>query len=311
VGEVLYEQKGIDAIRYCTAEFRNSCSHAVVISILLDHGESSLPDIAKVCKEAPGGKNAYNMCFHGLGHGVLAYHDYDLKPAIEMCRVVGTKEGQNREFVECVGGAIMEMRSGNHDPDAWKEQYNNYFRNDDPRYPCDASWFPEEARPICYIYLTPNFFTATGGRISNPTDDGVTKAFSVCAAIEKDDVASRAACYGGFGKEFVVQAQGLDIRNVGAMPTEKLERVRQWCALAGDKTGEQECYSQALISLFWAGENVPDASFSFCGLLTGEHQSRCYSQLAGMIRYYSTNASAKNLLCTRIPSDFRSQCTRK
>jgi hypothetical protein len=78
VGDQLYRQQGIEGIKVCTDDFRNACSHSIVVGLLLDKGETILPEIAKTCKEAPGGTGAYTMCYHGLGHGVLAYTNYNL-----------------------------------------------------------------------------------------------------------------------------------------------------------------------------------------------------------------------------------------
>jgi hypothetical protein len=63
------------------------------------------------------------MCFHGLGHGVLAYTEYDLEKAVDICKRTGTKQYNNEEYAECVGGAIMEIIGGGfHDPQKWAVQ---------------------------------------------------------------------------------------------------------------------------------------------------------------------------------------------
>ena len=56
------------------------------------------------------------MCFHGFGHGVLAFSDYELPKALELCEKVGTEKYDYQEAKECVGGALMEMRGGMHNP---------------------------------------------------------------------------------------------------------------------------------------------------------------------------------------------------
>ena len=102
VGDVLYKQQGINGIKVCTNDFRNACSHSVVIGIFRKDGLKALPAIAKACKEAPGGKGAYTMCFHGLGHGVVAYTEYDMEEAVKLCKKTGTKEYHQQEYIECV-----------------------------------------------------------------------------------------------------------------------------------------------------------------------------------------------------------------
>ena len=308
IGDMLYKQKGIDAIKLCTPDFRNACSHTVVIGILLEHGEGSMPQIAETCKQAPGGKGAYTMCFHGLGHGVLAYTGYNLERAVEMCRAAGSEEYQNREYIECVGGTIMEMIGGVHDRTAWEGQVGKYLKKSDPLSPCNAPFMPREVQSICYVHLTPHFFEVAGGNLSKLSPEHFPKAFSYCDQLPKDDQLLRSACYGGFGKEFVVIAQSKDVRNIGSMPPEALRTVRQWCSEAGNEAGERYCDSYALSSLFWGGENNPDASFSFCEIASGELQTACYEQLASHVGYYLGGDEKQKTLCERLPESYRARC---
>lgn len=308
VGDMLYKQKGIDAIKLCTPDFRNACSHTVVIGILLEHGEGSLPQIADTCKQAPGGKGAYTMCFHGLGHGVLAYTGYNLERAVGMCQKVGTKEYQNREYIECVGGTIMEMIGGVHDRTVWEQQVGNYFKAADPLYPCDAPFMPREVQPICYVHLTPHLFQAAGADLGRLSAEFFGAAFRACDALPADDQQLRSACYGGFGKEFVVIAQGKDVRDIGSMQAPQLTTVRNWCAEAGNAAGEQYCNSYALSSLFWGGENNPNASFTFCEIAEGESKNACYEQLSSHIGYYLSGSDQRETLCARLPEAYRKRC---
>jgi hypothetical protein len=202
----------------------------------------------------------------------------------------------------------MEMIAGVHDRAAWEKQVQNYFRADDALYPCDANWMPAEVRSVCYIQLTPHLFTAAGGDLGNLQPDTFPKAFSFCSAIPATDRALRGSCYGGFGKEFTVVAQGHDIRDMGSMPESQLRMVRTWCAYAKDAEGEQACDSTALSSLFWGGENKADASFTFCRIADGQLQDACYAQLASQISYYLGQTKQASSLCTQLPEHYQSLC---
>lgn len=310
VGDVLYKQKGIAGIQYCTEDFRDACSHSIVVGALLERGPSALAEITQACKEAPGGRGAYTMCFHGLGHGVLAYTDYDMQKAVQMCKQVGTPQYGDQEYTQCVGGTMMEMVSGVHDPTAWDKQKANYFKADDPLFPCDARWMPEEPRSMCYDYLTPHLFEAAGSDYGRPDPKTFPKAFSFCGAIPADAAhqPDRAACYGGFGKDFIGLVVGRDIRNVGSTPAPALAQLRDWCAMAGDAQGTIDCDQYVLGSLFWGGETAPDAALAFCGLLDGAPQDACYRELGGVIAYYHANDGKAEPLCTRLPEAYRSSC---
>lgn len=310
VGDMLYKQQGMSGIQVCTPDFRNACSHSVVIGVLQNEGPGSLPKIAETCKQAPGGQGAYTMCFHGLGHGVLAYNEYNLEKAVAMCKQTGTPAYANQEYVECVGGTIMEMIAGVHDEAQWKKEVGNYFRDDDPLYPCDASFMPEEVRAMCYNYLTPHLFAAAGVQdLGSPDSARYPQAFSYCDLLPEDETQIRSRCYGGFGKEFVVLAQERDIRDVGAMEEEALRKVRAWCALAPNTSGKDACNASALHSLFWGGENKPDAALTFCAL--GEsvrEQANCYGELTTAAGRYLQGTSEGITLCRRFPEAYKADC---
>lgn len=308
IGYVLYDQKGMDAMRYCTQDFRNACSHSVVISILNQYGEGALDTIARECRTAPGGTGAYTMCFHGLGHGVLAYTDYDLGKAVAMCKKTGTAAFEYREYGECVGGTIMEIIDGVHDPEARFKAAQTYLSPSDPLSPCDTPLIPQVAKSECYAYLTPHLFEAAGTDLANPSPTVFEKAFSFCGALPADDRADRQACYGGFGKEFIGITQSHDIRDVGSLDAAPLNQIRAWCALADDADGEDDCVLSALASLFWGGENKPDAAFMFCAL-AGAESDACYTELSREIGYYLGDTVKGSALCYRLPEHYRSGCS--
>lgn len=310
VGDILYKQEGVNGIKICTNDFRNACSHSIVIGLFNDKGEGALPAIAQACRKAPGGSGAYTMCFHGLGHGILAYLGYDMEKAIEMCKKTGTVEYRNREYIECVGGAVMEIIGGGfHDHELWAKQRVQYLKNDDPLYTCFASFMPKEARVQCLVYLTPHLFEAAGGDLAHPTPNDFEKAFTFCGKIPNDDFSDREACFGGFGKEFVVLAQERDIRKIESMTYRQLSRVYEWCLLAQNKEGVGACLSYALGSLYWGGENDYHVSLRFCEVMNDDEiKSSCYENLIGLANTYRTDSVYQKEFCSEIPNAQKAQC---
>ena len=309
VGDILYKQKGIDGIYSCTHDFRNACSHSIVTGLFAEKGIDALDEISDVCRQAPGGKGAYTMCFHGLGHGVLAYTLYDLTKAVSLCEKTGTAEYQNREYAECVGGEIMELISGGqHDENAWRAKRPTYLSTRNPLHPCDSDIIPDFVKPICYTYLTPYLFEVAGADLGAPTPENFREAFTYCNLLPKDDTINRDACYGGFGKEFVVLAGARDIRDIGSLHEEELALVHEWCGLANDTLGEGSCTVSALRSLFWGGENNPDASFAFCSTVPDRLKDACYGELATAIQFFLGGQPEKGTLCGRLPEAYRSFC---
>lgn len=309
VGDILYEQKGVAGMADCTPEFRNACSHSIVIHALYEFGDGVLPKVKDACMKAPGGPGAYTMCFHGFGHGVFTYFARDLKKTVEYCKRAGTPEYHNREYTECVGGAIMEMADPGPgiggDEVALDLARKKYLT--DPLAPCMSAVIPEEAKSICLTYLTPRIWMNAGINLGNPDPSKFSKAFSFCNAIPESKKYLREICYGGFGKEFLTLAASRDVRHVDTQSKESFQTIGKWCSLAGNTAGENACVGDAVAGLFWGGENNPDGSFRFCSVLAQTASEACFLRLAGEIRSY-TSGDRKSALCARLPKDAQIIC---
>lgn len=308
VGDILYTQQGADAIKICTEDFRNACSHSIVVGLFTDKGEDSLSEIKEACKNAPGGIGAYIMCYHGLGHGILAYTGYDFPKTIGLCQKTGTFENGNREYAECISGAVMEIISGGgHDRHLWVRQRPFYLKVDDPFYTCSPPFMPEEARSRCYDYLTPFLWEVVGGDINNPNERDFRESFKLCHQITEGNF--RKICFGGFGKEFVGLAQSRDIRKVDQMGDDKFGKIVEWCNLASEKEGINECLAHALNSIFWGGENDYHASIRFCNIIYDSgSQNKCFLNLINQVSYYIKDSNIKATFCQEIPAQFSDEC---
>lgn len=312
IGDALYKQKGLEGIKICTQDFRNACSHSIVVGLLIEKGEGQdvFSQINAACKQAPGGKGAYTMCFHGLGHGVLAYTGYDLPKAIQLCDKTGTDEYQDREAIECIGGTIMEIISGGfHNQELWAVQSKKYLPEHNPLYPCSAGFMPEKARAQCYTYLTPRLFTAAGGTIDAPAPENFKKAFMICGRIPASQPGNRAACYGGFGKEFVALGKNRDIRNIDRMTAAEMSLVIEWCNLANTTEGIRSCLTSAESSLYWGGENDRRAVIGFCGLIENQFmKDGCFADIIDFVRFYMDDRQYRSEFCGEIPAQYGEAC---
>lgn len=310
VGDELYKQKGVDGIALCTQEFRNACSHSIVIGTLNEFGgEPALAMIRDACKKAPGGSGAYTMCYHGLGHGVFAFYGYDLTPTIDMCKKTGTAAYQDQEYIECAGGAVMElMGGGGHDPEKWVESRKKYLLANEPLSPCMDTVIPDRVKPLCLIYLTPRLWELVGIDLGRPDPSLFPKAFAFCDTISHSKPELRHACYAGFGKEFVPLAGSRDIRGMDNLSDDEYRTAISWCMSAGAEDGEAACVEEGVASIFWGGENDPEASFRYCALVEDKNaRSSCFGRLAHDIGMY-TSGSVRERLCARVPDEHQSLC---
>lgn len=306
VGDELYKQKGLEGITVCTNDFRNACSHSIVVGLLLEKGEGVLPTITEACRQAPGGSGAYTMCYHGLGHGILAYVGYNLDRAVTLCGKTGTQG----EAPQCIGGAIMEIISGGgHNRGLWTKQRPLYLKKNNPLSVCQAKSMPLDGRIFCLIYITPYLWEAAGADLGHPSDKDFSASFKFCDALPADDLSGRDVCFGGFGKEFTTLANNRDIRNVDQMDETHMRRVYDWCALAGSKNSIASCVASAMNSLYWGGENNPDGAIRLCGVIADAYQQRsCFMNLITSVQTYRSDSAYREAFCKAIPNSYQTEC---
>ncbi len=310
VGDELYTQKGVGGIADCTQEFRNACSHTIVIGALNEFGsEKALGLIQDSCQLAPGGSGAYTMCYHGLGHGVYAFFGYDLEKTVAFCKKTGTRDYKDREYTECVGGAIMElMGGGGHDKAVWSASREKYLSMDDPLAPCSTNVIPMDAKSFCYMYITPHLFEASGGDLANPLPKDFAAAFMFCDTIEKSSRELRQSCFSGIGKEFPVLALSRDIRSVNKSDDAALRQMRGWCVLAPHDEAYEDCTRAIISSLYWGGENDPNTVIKFCVLAEEADRERCFGGIFEEVKQYPSLRYPKTEFCSLVPSDVEPSC---
>ncbi len=308
IGDVLYKQKGIQGIHYCTHEFRNACSHSIVIHFFIEHGEAGVSQAIAACQNIPGFGN-YLQCFHALGHGMLASQGYDLPKTAAFCTTVGTPEFDYKETKECIGGTIMELIGGGaHDPDLWKKKRAQYVTVTDPLRPCSDDFIPAIAKKRCYVYLTPHLFWSAGLRAFDPAINFST-AFSFCSKLSTTDLASRSGCYGGFGKEFLSFIQQGDVRKSGHESDADLAQLHTWCGQAGTIEGTTSCVINTLESLYWDGKNSHLTAINFCELSAHPvTRSACFLNIIALTFTYVTDRAQLERVCADIPDDFKKEC---
>ncbi len=315
VGDILFKQKGAEGITVCTDDFRNACSHSIVVGLFFRKGEGALQPIEDACRRAPGGSGAYTMCFHGLGHGIFTYSKYELAQAISLCKKVGTSSYNYQESNQCISGAVMEIISGGfHNRELWQKQRPNYLKPDNPLDICANDLMPDLARPLCYLYLTPYLFEVVGTDMAHPGEEDFKKAFKFCDKLPINDFATRDVCFGGFGKEFIALLRDRDIRKSALenMSDEQLKKIYQWCKLSANKDGTRSCMLYAMNSLYWGGENNRNLSIRYCNLISDkDNQDSCFNNLIGAVDFYIKDNQYKRDFCTEIPQRFVNDCKAK
>lgn len=308
IGEEFYKQRGISGIKDCTQDFRNACSHSIIIGAFIQFGESALPKIETACDQAPGGSGAYLSCFHGAGHGIFSYTGYDFAKTRILCEKLGTGDQKNAKIAECMGGAVMEIISGGgHDEKTWTVQRKKYLHTDTPFSLCEPDNMPEVARNMCYIYITP-YLWETVRQPNKPVREKTFKeAMALCENVS--DAPYKNTCYAGFGKEYVAYAKNYDTRDDTPLTLDQAQTIRRLCALAPNTEGEKACIGNSVGSLFWSGQSNYKNSLLFCSVYTESEMNKyCIENFLSSIQTNDIDKKTSKAICDSVPSAYTAYC---
>lgn len=315
IGYVFYDQVGIAGLSQCVHTLGDACIHALVTEEFLNEGQDALQKMAAFCTTYSPDSVTYANCFHGIGHGILAYAHYDLAHAVPECKtmydIVLAKypnAAAKDVWGECVGGITMEMFQGRHDPAAWEKMKAEYLPQTDPLAPCDAPFMPEETRTSCYLYLNGRLAGIAGATYDGNFDHSAVfaKMLSYCSAIPDTD--GRRACYGGVGVTFLYAVTDSDQRKFSSITDDGIKSIQNWCMLEGDIDGEGACLLTVAEVLLGGGEHGTRPAERFCTLVgDATLKDRCYNDVVETGRRYLPPAEF-GMLCAVLPGPYRNRC---
>jgi len=248
------------------------------------------------------------LCFHGFGHGVIAYAEYELPKALELCSGLGTEEHNYTEARECAGGVIMDLRDGMHDKDLWKQFGQKYIQESNPTEICEANYMPNEFRQVCMFYITPFIFDKIGVGKQIPSDIQIEEALANCEAVLDEEL--RRSCYGGFPKELISYIHNRDVRVYEQSTDAELSKMYDPCSLAPSGLGVESCVKRSVGALDRRGTHSYTLALRYCDLLPENPtlQNICYRQLIKERSYERIAPFENEGLCENLSSLYREEC---
>jgi plastocyanin len=198
-------------------------------------------------------------CLHGVGHGVLAYLDYDLPAAILECKKLKDVFSQR----SCYGGMFMEnILTGQGLGASTRDHATTWVNQTDPYFPCNKIDADQNVQEECYLIQTSWMLT-----IDNYDFDKVRDA---CEKAPKD---YRSICFKSFGRD----ASGHTLRN----PQKIIEICNK---VPRQKDYYEQCAVGAVnvIIDFW-GPDLKNQASELCALFDEPAKTTCFSTLEGRL----------------------------
>ncbi len=274
-GRIAYELSGAEAFRSCRAECHSGCYHGAMEAYFREHGTANLASDLRVLCSTDLNPFFSHQCLHGVGHGLMAWTDYELTDALDACNLL--PRGQ----VSCWTGVFMENIVGGL---ADKDGHRTRFLSDDPHYPCNA--VGEQYKSSCYFLQTSRMMQLFQGDFAR-----------IAATCGEAPPNHQPSCFESMG------------RDVGGVHRGNPAAAIAACGNAPRGASRTACLRGAAQDTFW-DQSGQDAALAFCALLQGgEERTACYTTI--FLR--APDVLAQNDLvpfCGKVYEPLRSECLR-
>lgn len=284
IGRIGYDVAGKDVFASCTSSCHSGCYHGAMESFLNEQGTVNLAaNIDELCKIFVTTFGTFE-CFHGVGHGVLAYVNYDMPSAIAQCRELtgGFAEAS------CFGGMFMEnILTGQGLGAGTAVHTTNWVNREDPYFPCNAIPQDTDLQRECYMMQTSWMLT-----MFNYNFDRVVDA---CLYAPKD---MTPVCFQSLGRDIA----GYTLRDP--------KRIVELCAKVPDQSGYGELCAVGALNVvvdFW-GPDLGAQGSELCNALSDTRRERCYTVLATRLTDVFSDLSARERACATFEPAYQRLC---
>jgi plastocyanin len=278
-GNFAYEIYKEKAFQQCSVECHSGCYHGATEAYFKENGTNNLTEkISTICNSE---LNPFfsHQCVHGVGHGLMAWSNYDLHQALNSCDQL--KSGQN----SCWTGVFMEnIVAGVASPIPTKQNqisvglipgHSTKYLNEDPHYPCNA--IDEKYKNECYFLQT--------SRMMQLFPSNFQKISDACL---KSPERYQATCFLSMG------------RDIGGLFAEDMSAIISACHKAPKGIFRTNCLKAAAQNFFW-DPTGQDNAIGFCKQLNErEEKEACYKAIIEQGRDVLSGVDEKNSFCLKI-----------
>lgn len=282
-GRMAYDFFQEKAFRQCNAYCHSGCYHGAIEAYFKEHGTANLASNLKVLCDDELNPFFSHQCVHGIGHGLMAWSDYDLPGALASCDLL--PEGQascwTGAFMEnIVGGLVREV------PEQERGELTGHFTkylSDDPQYPCTE--VEEKYKGSCYFLQTSRMIQIFNGDFA--------KVAQACA---QAPAPYQRSCFESMGRDVGGAWRG---NPAGAITA---------CSSAPAGDSRIGCLTGAVQDSLW-DPSGQDAALNFCKLLTDADEKRnCYQTIFGRAPQVLASRGELKAFCNKAESEFVPSC---
>lgn len=280
-GHFAYEIYNEESFKLCSGECHSGCYHGATEAYFRDHGTADLhKNLNLLCNSELNGFFTH-QCIHGIGHGLMAWTNYELPEALTSCDLLS----QGRE--SCWTGVFMEnivggLSKSDVDKGGDSEHFTKYL-SDDPQYPCNT--VEAKYKGACYFLQTSRMMQLYYGDFKRIAD-----------ACSKAEQPYQSSCFGSMG------------RDVGGSNPHNPEGSIIACSNVPEGNYRIDCLLGAVQDSMWDPTGQDDA-LKFCRLLTKkEEKNGCYNTIFGRATEIFTSNQDLKIFCSKAESEYQAIC---
>jgi hypothetical protein len=273
-GRFAYELVGDKAFQTCSAECHSGCYHGATEAFFRDRGTANLADNLRVICSSELNPFLSHQCIHGVGHGLMAWANYELIDALRACDLLPERRDS------CWTGVFMENIVGSL---AAREGHFTKYLSDDPHHPCTT--VEDTYRSSCYFLQTSRMLQLFGADFRK-----------VAAACLEAPARYQRHCFESMG------------RDVGGIHRRDSRAAIAACANAPRGSARTGCLLGAVGDLFWDSHGQDDA-IRFCRLLADPaEKDACYTSILVRAPDILGEPAAVKAFCAKAEPAYRKRC---
>lgn len=273
-GRLAYEVYGNEAFRLCSSECHSGCYHGATEAYFKDRGTDNLQENLKtLCSDELNGFFSH-QCIHGIGHGLMAWTNYDLPEALKSCDLLDTRKDS------CYTGVFMENIVGGLAP---QDGHVSKYLNNDPQYPCTE--VADQYKFSCYFLQTSRMLQLYGSDFKKVAD--------ACAAAP---ATYQRSCFESMG------------RDVGGTFRDNPKGAIDACSHAPAGSDRIGCLVGAAQDTFWdpSGE---EKALAFCRTVQDPtEKGACYDTIFSRAPDVLPSKDAIKAFCLKAEARYRDRC---
>jgi len=276
-GRFAYELYEDQAFKECSSECHSGCYHGATEVFFKENGTANLSENLQTLCSSDLNPFFSHQCFHGIGHGLMAWANYEIFDALEACDLLPERKDScwTGVFMENIVGSLGGSEDGH---------FTNYL-SDDPYYPCDDPKLNDKYKSSCYFLQT--------SRMMDLFQSDFKKIAAACANAPE---AYRVSCFGSMG------------RDVRGSHRDSPSAAIAACGFAPAGSFRIACLNGASQDTFW-DPTGQDTALLFCKLLTNiTEKDPCYDTIFSRAPNVFTKKSDHEAFCAKAETNYQDKC---